>query len=260
MAFTNSKDGTKIGFDRAGQGPPLILVDGALCSRAFGSMPKFAAKLSGRFTVFTYDRRGRNESGDTPPYSVEKEIEDLAAIIREAGGQASVLGISSGAALSLAAAAGGLPINKLLLYEAPFMVDAGGHHPPKDCKAQLERLIAAGQRGAAVKFFIHDMVGAPAFFTVIMRLMPVWSKLKAAAHTLPYDAGIMGDFSLPVAKASAVKVPTLVAGGTKSPASMRHAVEALARSIPNAGLEMLPGQTHNVSAAALCPVAEKFFA
>jgi pimeloyl-ACP methyl ester carboxylesterase len=259
MKTVISKDGTSIAYDKLGSGPPVILVDGALCSRAFGPMPKLAELLSPHFTVINYDRRGRNGSGDTAPYAPEREIEDIEALINEAGGSAFVAGVSSGAALALAVAASGLNIKKLALYEAPFMVDKNGHQPPPDSGAQLKAMIAANRRGDAVKFFMKDMVNVPAFFVFIMGIMPIFSKLKAVAHTLPYDATIMGDFSLPVKRAASVKVPTLVGGGEKSPASMQNAVKQLAGAITNSELKMFKGQTHNISVKVLAPALIEFF-
>jgi pimeloyl-ACP methyl ester carboxylesterase len=254
-----STDGTAIAYDQSGSGFPVILVDGALCSRAFGPMPELAKLLAPHFTVFNYDRRGRNESGDTQPYAPEREVEDIEALIREAGGTAFVAGISSGAALALSAAASGLSIPKLALYEAPFMVDKTGHLPPRDSEAQLKALIAADRRGDAVKFFMKDMVNVPSFIVFIMGIMPVFSKLKAVAHTLPNDAAVMGDFSLPVEKAASVKVPTLVGGGEKSPASMQNSVRQLAASIPNSELKTFKGQTHNIAMKAFAPALIEFF-
>jgi pimeloyl-ACP methyl ester carboxylesterase len=177
-----------------------------------------------------------------------------------AGGSSFLVGISSGAALSLAAAAQGLPISKMALYEPPFMVDDEGHHPPIDSVQQLKLLIAADRRGDAVKFFLKDMVAVPAIFVFMIQLLPIWSKLKAVAHTLPYDASVMDGFSLPSKYAFLVSVSTLVIGGQKSPATMRHAVEALAKILPNSDLQMLKGQTHNVSEKILAPVLANFFA
>jgi pimeloyl-ACP methyl ester carboxylesterase len=259
MKTVTSKDGTLIAYDQSGSGAPLILVDGALCSRAFGPMPELAKLLAPHFTVINYDRRGRNQSGDTQPYSPERELEDIEALIQVAGGSAFVSGVSSGAALSLAAAASGLNIKKLALYEAPFMVDKTGHLPPPDSQAQLKAMIAANRRGDAVKFFMKDMVGVPSFVVFIMSIMPIFKKLKAVAHTLPYDAAVMGDFSLPTKKAAAVKTPTLVGGGLKSPASMQMAVKQLAEAIPSSELKMFTGQTHNISMKALAPALIEFF-
>ncbi len=259
MKTVISKDGTFIAYEQSGSGEPVILVDGALCSRAFGPLPDLAGLLAPHFTVFNYDRRGRNDSGDTQPYAPEREIEDIEALIQEAGAPVYVAGVSSGAALALAAAAAGLNIKKLALYEAPFMVDKSGHRPPPDAEAQLKAFIASDRRGDAVRFFIKDMVGVPAFFVFIMQIMPMFSKLKAVAHTLPYDAAIMGDFSLPAKRAASVKTPTLVGGGEKSPASMKNAVKQLAEAIPGSELKMFKGQTHNISVKVLAPALIDFF-
>src|SRR6266404_2018597 len=259
MSTVLSKDGTAIVFDKLGSGEPVILVDGALCSRSFGPLPKLAPLLAPHFTVFHYDRRGRNESGDTPPYAVERELEDIEALIAQAGGSASVFGISSGAALSLAAAARGAKIKKLALYEPPFVAVSSARTVPPDSEARLSQLIAAGRRGDAVKFFLVDMVGMPAIFAYIMRVLPVWPKLKAVAHTLPYDAAVLGDFSLPKERAASVAVPTLAIGGEKSPVELRSAVSAVAGTVPRAKLRMLKGQTHNVSVKVLAPVLVEFF-
>jgi pimeloyl-ACP methyl ester carboxylesterase len=259
MSTILSKDGTVIAFDELGNGEAIILVDGALCSRAFGPLPKLAQLLAPHFTVFHYDRRGRNESGDTPPYAVEREVEDIEALIAKAGGSASVFGTSSGAALALAAAARGANIKKLALYEPPFVAGRSARTAPPDSEAQLKRLIAAGKRGDAVKFFMVDMVGMPAIFAYILRVLPIWPKLKAVAHTLPYDAAVLGDFSLPKERAASVAVATLVIGGEKSPVELRSAVSAVAEAIPAAKLRMLKGQTHNVSVKVLAPVLVEFF-
>jgi pimeloyl-ACP methyl ester carboxylesterase len=254
-----SKDGTSIAFEKTGSGPAVIVVDGALCSRAFGPSPKIVPLLSKQFTVIIYDRRGRNESGDTLPYSVEREIEDIDALINQAGGSACLVGFSSGAALALNAAAKGLNIRKLLLYEPPYVLNMGGYNPPADSEAQLKKFIAAGQRGDAVNFFMCKMVGLPAIFAIVMRFMPVWSKLKAVAHTLPYDAAILAGFSLPVEIAASVKTPTLVVGGEKTAKTLRNAVLQLAKAMPNATSKLLKGQSHNVSMKAIAPEIIEYF-
>ena len=259
-ARVRSRDGTAIAYDRAGSGPPLILVDGALCSRAFGPTPKLAAALAPAFTVYTYDRRGRNESADTAPYDVRREVEDIGALIQEAGGPAFLCGLSSGGALALEAAAAGLPVRKLAIYEPPFVGGTNGNRREPDHRARLEQILAQGRRGDAVGYFMVDMVGMPAFFGWIMRLMPMWPKLKAVAHTLPYDAAIMGNWSVPAATAARVNVPALVLGGAKSPEKLRSAVERTAAAVPGAGKRLLEGQSHNVSAQALAPVLTEFFA
>jgi pimeloyl-ACP methyl ester carboxylesterase len=258
MRHVQSRDGTAIAYEQIGRGPALVLVDGALCSRSFGPMPKLAPLLARDFTVFMYDRRGRGASGDTKPYAREREVEDVAALIEEAGGEAFVLGLSSGAALALEAAASGLNITKLVLYEPPFMVDAppaahAGH------EARLAALIAAGRRGDAVRYFMRTMVGLPAVFVVMMRLMPrVWRQLEAVAHTLPYDAAVMGDYSLPSRRLAAVSTPALVMDGEKTDRRLRRAVEAVAGVLPNAERRTLKGQTHNVKAEVLAPAVVEF--
>lgn len=256
---TNSEDGTIISYEKSGQGPALILVDGAMCSRAFGPSKKLAALLVNHFTVYTYDRRGRNESGNTQPYAADKEVEDLEALIKAIGSPVYMAGLSSGAALALRATAAGLNVTKLAMYEPPFLSGMGGHEPPRDSKEQLEKRIAANRRGDAVKFFMHDMIGLPSLFTAIFPLTPVWSKLKSVAHTLPYDTAIMGDYTIPKTLAASVKIPVLVGGGTKSPASMHKAVQETAKAFPNAKLEMLKGQNHNASNTSLASMFINFF-
>jgi pimeloyl-ACP methyl ester carboxylesterase len=226
-------------------------------------MPKLAPLLAEHFTVFMYDRRGRGESSDIGPYAKEREIEDLEALIGEAGGSAFVLGLSSGAGLALEAAAAGLPIPKLAVYEPPYMVrpEDSVRHRTADHETHLKKLIADGRRGDAVKYFMRDMVEIPAIFVVMMRFIPgVWSKLKAVAHTLPYDAAIMGDFTLPAGRLKTVRAPTLAIGGGKSDARLRAAVDAVANAVPNSRQRTLSGQTHNVQPQALTPVVTEFFA
>jgi pimeloyl-ACP methyl ester carboxylesterase len=262
MARTVSRDGTAIAFDRLGEGQPLILVDGALCSRAFGPMPALAPLLARHFAVYLYDRRGRNESGDTPPYTADREIDDLQSMIDVAGGSAFVYGISSGAALALEAARRGVRIRKLALYEAPFIVDASRPPQPPDFVARLEQALRSNRRGDAVKLFLQ-LVGVPKIATMVMPLMPVWSKLKAVAHTLPYDITIVAPNQqgrpLQPAAYGSIAVPTLVLDGGKSPAWIRNGMRALAKILPSASYQTLPGQTHNVKASALAPALIEFF-
>lgn len=237
-------------------------MDGALCYRSFGPMKALAALLARDFTVYTYDRRGRGDSGDTPPYAIEREIEDLQALIQEAGGSACVYGISSGAALALEAASRLTGVEKLALYEAPFIVD--GSHPPisGDFLPQLNGLLASGRRGAAVRLFMK-LVGVPAVFVALMRFMPSWSKLTAVAHTLPYDIILTKDKqtgqALSAERWRSVTMPTLAVAGGKSPAWMRNAMQAVADVLPNARHRTLPGQTHMVSPKALAPLLGEFF-
>jgi pimeloyl-ACP methyl ester carboxylesterase len=257
-----SADGTTIAFTQAGQGPPLILVDGAMCSRAFGPMAKLAAQLTPRFTVYTYDRRGRGESGDTVPYSPDREVEDIEALVALAGETVFVHGTSSGAALAVEAGKRIPAIGKLAVYEPPFIIDDTRTPIPGDYLDRLNRLVADGRKGDAIKMFMR-FVGTPAFVTAIMPLTPVWPKLKAVAHTLPYDITIMQDHQrgrpFATGEWAAVKTPTLVAAGGKSPAWMTNATRALADALPDARYRTLPGQTHMVKPQVIAPVLTEFF-
>lgn len=258
MEKIHSKDGTIIAFDQSGEGQPLILVDGALCHRTFGPMSELAPLLADKFTVFTYDRRGRGDSGETPPYAIKREVEDIEALVDEAGESVSVFGISSGAALALEAVASGLDIEKLALYEPPFMVDSG-EELPADHEAKLTELIDSGRRSAAVRYFLRKMVGVPLVFVLVMRLTRTWSELKAVAHTLPYDAAIMGDRSLPTTTTPSVTGPTLVINGEESEASMHDAANALAEVLPDAKHRTLEGEDHDVDPEAIAPMLIEFF-
>ena len=258
MTQVRSKDGTPIAYERSGSGPTLILIDGALCSRAFGPSPKLAPLLAQHFTVFAYDRRGRGQSGDTQPYSPAREVEDIAALIQEAGGSASLLGLSSGGALALQAAAAGLGINKVVAYEPPYVDDAG-QRGGDAFESQLKRFVASGNRGGAVKYFMKDMVGVPPPFVVLMRLMPwIWRKLEAVAHTLPYDAALMTDFRIPRSRFVLIKVPALVMNGSKTDPRLKEAARAIAAVIPGAQHSELAGQTHNVKPDVLTPAVVEF--
>jgi pimeloyl-ACP methyl ester carboxylesterase len=260
--FATSKDGTRIAYEREGQGPPLILVDGAMCYRDSGPARPLAALLHRDFSVITYDRRGRGESTDTAPYAVEREIEDIAALIREAGGSAFVYGISSGAVLALEAAARLPGIAKLALYEAIFIVDDSHSPLPANFLSHLKELIAAGRRSEAVKFFMRR-VGVPGFVIFVMPLMPAWRKLTGIAHTLVYDITIIQDYNrgkpLPPGKWSNAAIPVLAADGAKSPAWLHNAMRSLAAILPNATYRSLPGQTHMLKPQAIAPVLVEFF-
>lgn len=257
-----SRDGTPIAFDRSGEGPAIILVGGAMSDRS-GAGP-LATLLAPHFTVFAYDRRGRGDSGDTPPYTVEREIEDIEALIGEAGGTAFAYGHSSGAVLALEAAARGLPITRLALYEPPFIVDHSRAQLPEEYVTHLDELIASGRRGDAVEYFMTVAVEVPAEIVAQMRNSPMWPGLEALAHTLPYDGMIMGDRMagnpLPREQWGSVTVPTLVMDGGASPEWAHNAVQALTDILPNARRRTLEGQTHGAAPEVLAPVLEEFFA
>jgi pimeloyl-ACP methyl ester carboxylesterase len=262
-AVVESADGTRIAYDVAGRGEAVILVDGALCSRVMGGSPKIAALLSERFTAYAYDRRGRNESGDTEPYAIEREVEDIAALIEVAGGSASLFGISSGAALVLEAAKQLPRVERIALYEPPFIVDGSREPVPADTVPRMYELIAAGRRADAVKMFLR-LVGVPAPFVAMMPLMPAWKKLKAVAHTLPYDLTIVGDYQrgepLPAGEWASITVPVLVMAGSKSAEWMRNSARALAGVLPDADFRVLDGQTHMVKPKVIAPQLAAFFA
>jgi pimeloyl-ACP methyl ester carboxylesterase len=259
MNHAISKDGTHIAYERTGSGPALILVDGALCSRSFGPMPKLAPLLAPHFTVYIYDRRGRGQSADTQPYSKEREVEDIAALIKEAGGSAFLLGLSSGAALALEAAASGLPVRKVAAYEPPY-IDPTGDRGAVGHESRLKALVAEGNRGGAVKYFMRDMVGVPAPAVAVMPLLPwIWRKLAAVAHTLPYDAAVMNQFRIPTARFASITVPTLAMHGAKTDARLQKAARSVAEAIPAAQHVTLAGQTHNVKPAVLAPAVVEFF-
>jgi len=251
MPTTTSRDGTSIAYDRDGHGEPLILVPGAFSYRCYPGQVKLATLLAARFTVYSYDRRGRGDSGDTKPYAVEREIEDLDAMITAAGGHAHVWGLSSGAVLALEAAAAGLPIRRLAVHEPPLVVDPGDRRPPADLVQHVSSLIDAGQRGAAVRYFMVDGMGAPTFVPMMMRLMPkAWKALTAVAHTLPYDAAIVWGYQqgrpLPAGQWESVTMPTLVMCGAskESPAFFEHAARAVAAALPDARLVQRRGLGH----------------
>jgi pimeloyl-ACP methyl ester carboxylesterase len=257
MATAISADGTLIAYDRRGQGPSLVVVCGALAGRA--AVAPLATLLAPDFTVLAYARRGLGASGDTPPYAVEREIEDLAAVIAEAGAPAYVFGHSSGAVLALVAAAKGLEIARLALYEPPFVVDDSRPHPPEDFTQRLAELAESGQRDEAVELFLTKGVDLPPSAVAQMRGMPMWPGLAAAAHTLAYNTAIMGDFSVPADRAATIEAPTLVLDGGNSPAWARNSVRAVADAIPGARRLTMEGQDHGAAPEALAPVLRDFF-
>jgi pimeloyl-ACP methyl ester carboxylesterase len=256
MNKVHSSDGTAIAFDRLGDGPPVILVCGASTDRMANA--PLAALLAERFTIFNYDRRGRGDSDDTAPYAVEREVDDIGAVIGIAGGSAFVYGTSSGAALALEAAASGLTVRKLALWEPPFILDES-RRPPADLVERYDEMIAAGRRGDAVEYFMSKVVGLPPEFVAYARTQPFWQAQEALAHTLTYDATVMGDYLLPVERAAAVTIPTLVIAGGASFPFIRETARALADVLPDGRHRTLEGQEHNVDPAVLAPVLVEFF-
>lgn len=261
MKTIQSADGTTIAFDQLGKGPMLILVDGALGQRAMDSeTTQLALLLAEHFTVLHYDRRGRGDSTDTQPYAVEREIEDIEALIIEAGGSAFLFGISSGSALAMEAVIKlGDKIKKLAMYEAPYNDDEAARQAWKAYRNQLAEVLAQGRRGDALALFML-LVGMPADHLDAVRQHPLWPMWEAVAPTLAYDAAIMGeDASVPTEKAASVAVPALVIDGGASYPFMHVTALALARAMPHARHRTLEGQTHEVAPQVLAPELVKFF-
>ncbi len=262
MRTVISKDGTIIAFDQSGKGPAIILVSGAIQHRAIDSgTAQLAALLAQHFTVFHYDRRGRGDSGDTKPYALEREVEDIEALIDDAGGAAYLYGHSSGAALALEAAVRlGNKIKRLAMYEAPYNNDDTAKRTWREYIKQLTEALAAGRRGDAVALFMK-VVGTPADQIEGMRHAPIWPVFEAVAPTLAYDhIAILGqDRSVPTKRVASVSVPALVMNGSASYPFMYDTAQALSKAMPHAELRTLEGQTHEVAAEALAPVLEEFF-
>ena len=261
MQTAISKDGTTIAYDKIGHGPAVILVAGAFCSRSSWSGPELAKLLAPQFTVINYDRRGRGDSGDTKPYAVEREIEDIDALIDDAGGAAYLYGHSSGAALALDAAIKlGNKVKKLAMYEAPYSDDRGDQRSWKKYIEQLTKALSADRRGDAVALFMQ-YVGTPDDQIEGMRGTPMWASLEAIAPTLAYDhTAILGeDRSVPTESAASVTVPALVMNGSASFPFMYPTAQALCRAMPDAQLRTLEGQTHAVDSGVLAPVLVEFF-
>jgi pimeloyl-ACP methyl ester carboxylesterase len=266
LETTKSADGTVIAYDRAGDGPPLVIVVGAFCDRKAFVPP---ASLTRRFTVCTFDRRGRGDSGDTPPYSPDREVADLAAVIEAASGPGPlasgpltsgpfVFGHSSGAALALRAAARGVPMARVVAYEAPFVIP-GTRELAEDPSGRITALVAAGRRADAVKFWMTDVVRAPAEVIPMMENSPMWAGLQALTHTLPYELALTGDQGVPVDELARITAPVLVLGGANSPDWFHRTVRATTDAIPGARLVMLDGQDHGAPPEVIAPVLTEFF-
>ncbi len=254
MPTVTSCDGTAIAYERRGEGPAAILVDGTLGSRAVDFLSGLQSILSKDMTVYRYDRRGRNESGDTQPYAVQREIEDLDALIDEAGGRAFVYGVSSGAALALETAASlGRKIERLAMYEAPYWLEDAESY-----RAELDRLLAGGRTDEAIELFL-SISTMPGRALDRLRRSPAWEAMRASAHTLAYDAKVVNDGVIPLDRAAALTVPTLIMSGESSPDFVRTTARRLAEIIPHATYRELAGQTHTVDPRVLGPVLSEFF-
>jgi len=258
MSTLTSPDGTTIAYTRTGDGPPLVLVDGAMCYRGAGPMDAMAEQLRDAFTVYTYDRRGRGESTDTLPWAVEREVEDLAALVGVAGGPVGVYAMSSGGALALATAAVTPAISRLALYEPPYVSEAGLRDRAEEYTHELTTALAGNRHGDAIAAFM-SYVGVPAPVVAGMRAGPGWDRLEAIAPTLAYDDGLMAGSLVPRQLTEAVVAPVLVVTGGGSPPFLQAAGQAVADALPHGARATLEGQTHDVEATALAPVLREFF-
>jgi pimeloyl-ACP methyl ester carboxylesterase len=259
MEKVTSKDGTTIAFDRTGEGPLVVVVGPAFSHRRYPDLMRLAELLGKRFAVVNYDRRGRGDSGDTKPYAVGREVEDLEAVVEAAGGSAHVMGLSSGANLALEAAAEGLHVEKLALWEPPYAL-GGKPLPPEELAKMYEGMVAAGRPGDVVEFFMREVVGVPPEAVAQAKTQPSWREQEALAHTFAYDTLLLGEGGLPAERASAVRAPTLVMEGSETFPFMRGIAGSLAGLIPGARARVLGGQGHGARSEALAPVLAEFFA
>ena len=263
MHTIRSKDGTTIAFDKAGNGPALILVGGMFEQRAMESETSKLAvypSLTQHFTVYHYDRRGRGDSADTLPFAVEREIEDIDALITDAGGSALVFGISSGAALAFEAALGlGAKVKKLALYEPPYNDDPDARQAWVNFRAQLAEALTEERHRDAVGLFMM-LLGVPPEGLEEMHQYPMWPMWEAIAPTVAYDAAALGpEAAVPVEKAAGLRAPALVMSGSESYPFMHAAAQALAAAVPNGEYRCLEGQRHEVAPEAIAPVLIEFF-
>jgi pimeloyl-ACP methyl ester carboxylesterase len=258
MQHVTSKDGTSIAFEKIGQGPALLVVGGVLGDHT--QQAGLAPLLASDFTVYNVDRRGHGESGFTDPYAVEREIEDLDAVITQAGGSAFIYGTSGPGVLCLEAAARGLSakMKKLAVWEPPYILEGSRPPAPADYKEQLEKLLAEGRRGDMIELFFTQAVGIPAEFVVGMRQSPFWAVQEAIAHTLVYDATLMNNYALPTRLLAQIEVETLVIDGGTTP-WLGQAADAVAAVIPHARRQTIAGQPHNVADEAMAPVLRAYF-
>ncbi|MFI5685019.1 alpha/beta fold hydrolase [Streptomyces sp. NPDC051636] len=253
---TLSRDGTRIAYTSTGQGPAVILVSGAMSTG--GTVAPLAQCLAGRFQAVVYDRRGRGRSGDTAPYAVQREVEDLAALIDTVGGEAALYGISSGGALALEAAASGLPVRQVAVYETPFALDEEGAKGRAEYTENLTEALAQGRRGDAVELFLR-LTGLAEQMIQGARQSPMWADMEAIAPTLAYDDAVMGNGLVPRDRLAALTVPVLAVAGGESPAWLREATRAVAETVPQGTYRVLEGQTHMVDPNVLASALAEFF-
>ena len=255
METTKSADGTVIAYDRAGDGPALVVCVGAFCTRHTFAAP---ADLLQRFTVITYDRRGRGDSGDTQPFAAEREYEDLAAVAAVTGSEpAFMFGHSSGAAIVLRAAAAGLPVAGIVAYEAPFL-NEDAPKPAVDPAAHIRQLVSAGRRREAVTFWMADVVQLPAEMLAQLEGAPWVADLEPLTPTLPYDLAVT-DGGVPTSELARITAPALMLRGGNSPGWFQRSVADQAAATPGAQLKTLDGYDHNAPAEVVSAILIDFF-
>ncbi|MFI9243116.1 alpha/beta fold hydrolase [Streptomyces sp. NPDC053086] len=255
---TTSRDGTSLAYGVIGQGPTVILVSGAMSTG--GTMAPLAQRLADHCTAVVYDRRGRGGSGDTAPYAVGREVEDLTALIDAVGGDAALFGVSSGGALVLHAAASGLPLRRAAVYEVPYADHlADGAAREAAYKERLNAALGEGRRGEAVELFLR-LTGLGEEMIQGARQSPMWAGMEAVAPSLAHDDAVMGDGLLPRDRLAAITVPVLSVAGGASPEWMRTASREIAETVPKGAYRVLEGQTHMVEPEVLGPVLTEFFA
>jgi pimeloyl-ACP methyl ester carboxylesterase len=258
MPHVQSQDGTRIAYDTFGRGPTLIYINGALSHRKFAPIKTNAETFAAHFTVYCYDRRGRGDSSDTPPYAVAREIEDIAALINISGGPVYLYGHSSGATLALEAALSlGNRVSKLALYEPPYSEDEAAQSEALEFTAQLKQLLADNQRGSALELWLQG-TGMPQEIVTEMRASPEWSTLESLAPTLVYDATLTASLP-PVARLGKLSTPTLIMVGEQSFSFMANVAQTLCAAIPLARYHLLSGQGHTASPETVTPLLVEFF-
>jgi pimeloyl-ACP methyl ester carboxylesterase len=248
-----SADGTAIAFEAAGKGPAVVIVGGALSTRRSAS--GLARILESRFAVYSYDRRGKGDSGDTPPYAVEREIEDLRAVSLVAGSSACVYGEGTGAAIALEAAERGVPMSKIAVYDPPYRIDSAADHN-EAIAARIDDALDHGHPEEALEIFVEDSTPDTLSY---MKRAPYWPGMVRLAHTLRYDFALARDGAVPPERFAAVGVPTLVMNGGDSPSWEDKTVEAIVRSIPGAERLTIGGQDEQVEASTIAPFLLDFF-
>jgi pimeloyl-ACP methyl ester carboxylesterase len=257
MPTTTSNDGTPIAFDRLGHGPAIVLISGGPNDRS--SNAPLAELLADRFTVLNYDRRGRGESGDAPGWAPDREFEDLEAVIAEAGGSAALIGNSGTGNIALEAAARGLPVTRLALWEPPYILEGARPPVPADWGRRIDEFVAAGRPGDALQYWMTEIIGVPAEFIEPIRNEPFWLAMEPNAHMLSRDADLLRDFALPADRYASVTVPVLLLTGGSIP-WLSEGLQALVEALPNAEFRTIADQQHDITPDVLVAAVGDFLA